>query len=145
MVSYFKYFKSKCMQKIVKFYLGIDVSKSWFDLSVMAVTDHQKQPILTERFDNTANGIKQLDKWLNSQQVPFSEDSLLVIENTGVYHRLIWEYCSTHNLPIHIGNATHIKWSHGIARGKNDKVDSQRLCSYAYKNANELKATHVLN
>jgi len=133
------------MQKVVKFYLGIDVSKSWFDLSVMIVIDHQKQPILTERFDNTADGIKQLDKWLNSQQVPFSENSLLVIENTGVYHRLIWEYCSSHNLPIHIGNATHIKWSHGIARGKNDKVDSRRLCSYAYKNADELRATPVFN
>jgi len=133
------------MEKVVKFYLGIDVSKSWFDLSVMAVIDHHKQPMLTERFDNTAEGIKQLDKWLQLHQVSLNEDSLLVIENTGVYHRLIWGYCSTHNLPIHIGNATHIKWSHGIARGKNDKIDSQRLCSYACKNADEIKATGVLN
>ena len=62
-----------------------------------------------------------------------------------MYHRLIWGYCSSHGLPLHIGNATHIKYSFGIARGKNDKLDSQRLCSYAYKNAEELKATPVLN
>jgi transposase len=77
--------------------------------------------------------------------VSFDKNSLLVIENTGVYHRLIWEYCSTQGLPLYIGNATHIKWSLGIARGKNDKIDSQRLCAYAFKNADELKATPVLN
>lgn len=133
------------MQKEVKFYLGIDVSKSWFDISLMAVVDHQKQPMQSKRFDNTADGMKQLGKWLKDEKVSFDEHSLLVIENTGVYHRLIWEYCSTHNLPIYIGNAAHIKWSFGIARGKNDVIDSQRLCNYASKNADELKATAALN
>jgi transposase len=133
------------MNKEVKFYLGIDVSKSWFDISVMAVIDHQKQPMQTKRFDNTNEGLKQLDKWLKLGEVSFDENSLLVIENTGVYHRLIWEYCSTHSLPIYIGNAAHIKWSFGIARGKNDVIDSQRLCNYASKNADELKATAALN
>lgn len=133
------------MEKSMKFYLGIDVSKLWFDISVMSVIDHQKQPMQTERFDNNVEGIKHLDKWLKRQKVSFDKDSLLVIENTGVYHRLIWAYCSKRNLPIHIGNATHIKWSFGITRGKNDKIDSQRLCNYACKNADELKLTPVLD
>jgi transposase len=47
-----KAMKSKFMEKSVKFYLGIDVSKSWFDLSMMAVIDHQKQAVLTARFEN---------------------------------------------------------------------------------------------
>ena len=125
--------------------MGMDVSKLWVDITVMCVLNHQKQPAACERFDNTTAGIKALDKWLKKQQVSFDENSLLVIENTGVYHRLVWEYCSTHGLPLHIGNATHIKWSFGIARGKNDKIDSQRLCAYAFKNADELKATPVLD
>jgi transposase len=133
------------MEKSMKFYLGIDVSKLWFDVSIIVAVDHRKQPMVSERFDNNPEGIKRWDKWLKYQQVSFNEDSLLVIENTGIYHRLIWEYCSTHDLPIYIGNATHLKWSHGIARGKNDKLDSQRLCSYACKNADELKASPALN
>ncbi len=133
------------MKKEVKFYLGMDVSKLWVDIAVMCVVDHKKQPPVTERFDNNAAGMKALDKWLKKHKVSFNENSLLVIENTGVYHRLVWEYCSTHNLPLHIGNATHIKYSFGIARGKNDKIDSERLCAYAFKNADELKATPVLN
>jgi transposase len=133
------------MQKDVKNYLGIDVSKSWFDVSLMAVIDHQKQTMLTERFDNTVEGIGQFDKWLISKAVTFNADSLLVIENTGVYHRLLWEYCSVNDLPLHIGNAAQIKWSLGITRGKNDKIDSKRLCAYASKNADELKATPALD
>ena len=129
----------------MKFYLGMDVSKLWIDITIMCVLNHQKQPTITERFDNDAAGIKALDKWLRKHQVSFDENSLLVIENTGVYHRVVWEYCSTKGLPLYIGNATHIKWSFGIARGKNDKIDSQRLCTYAFKNADELKATPVLN
>ena len=133
------------MQKEVKFYLGMDVSKQWLDIAVLAVIAHQKQSMVTERFDNTAQGIKALDRWLKKQSVRFDQHSLLVIENTGIYHRLIWQYCSAHHLPIYIGNATHIKWSFGIARGKTDKIDSQRLCDYAYRYGSDLKATPVLD
>lgn len=145
MVSILRKEENKIMKKEMKFYLGMDVSKSWIDITVLCVLNHEKQPMITERFDNSAAGMKQLGKWLKKQQVSLDENSLLVIENTGVYHRLVWEYCSKHGLPLHIGNATHIKWSFGIARGKNDKIDSQRLCGYAFKNADDLKAMPVLN
>lgn len=133
------------MQKETKFYLGMDVSKGWLDLAVLAVVNHQKKELLTARFDNTVEGIKALHQWLKKQSVTFDENSLLVIENTGIYHRLIWEYCSTHLLPIYIGNAAHIKWSFGIARGKSDQIDCKRLCDYACKHAEDLKATSALN
>ncbi len=133
------------MQITTKFYLGMDVSKLWFDISLLIVINHQKQIMVTERFDNNDSGIKQMEQWLKKQKVFFDDNTLLVIENTGVYHRLIWQFCSTHKLPIHIGNAAHIKWSFGIARGKNDVIDSQRLCNYAHKHADELKATPELN
>ena len=133
------------MQIITKFYLGIDVSKLGFDLSLLVLINHEKQAMITERFDNNSNGIKNMKQWLKKNNVSFDNNTLLVIENTGIYHRLIWEFCSSHQLPIHIGNAAHIKWSFGIARGKNDIIDSQRLCNYACKHADELKASPALN
>ena len=133
------------MQVSQKNYLGIDVSKPWFDVSLLVVLDHQKQPMITERFDNTATGMKAFKKWLGSHRVGFDASSLLVIENTGVYHRLLWSFCSTHNLNLHIGNAAHIKWSLGITRGKSDVIDSQRLCAYCFKQADELQATPALD
>jgi transposase len=87
------------MKKEVKCYLGMDISKLWVDITLMQVVDHQKQATITVRFDNSEAGMKALDKWLGKHQVPFDDNSLLVVENTGVYHRLIWGYCSTHGLP----------------------------------------------
>lgn len=133
------------MKKNTRSFLGIDVSKEWFDVALMHVTNHIKQPLLTQRFDNDQPGIKAFHKWLKTHQVPFNDNTLLVIENTGVYHRLIWQYCSDRNLPLHIGNAAEIKWSFGIVRSKNDRIDSERLCMYAFRYADKLKATPVLD
>lgn len=132
-------------QLFKKNYLGIDVSKRWFDVSLMIVIDHVKHPIVTERFDNSPSGLKSFKAWLKVVGVSLDENSLLVIENTGVYHRQLWSFCSKYNLPLHIGNAAHIKWSLGITRGKSDVIDSVRLCQYCYKQSDELKATPVLN
>lgn len=133
------------MREERKNYLGIDVSKQWFDVSLLVVLNHVKEPILTDRFDNTITGMKDFKAWLKCKAVSYDENSLLVIENTGVYHRLIWSFCSTNNFQLHIGNAAHIKWSLGITRGKNDVIDSQRLCLYCYKQQDELKLTPLLN
>lgn len=133
------------MEGTTKFFIGIDVSKPYFDASLMSVINHVKQPVVASRFDNSSSGIKLFEKWLKTHQVSFDEQSLVVIENTGIYHRLIWAFCSKKKLPLHIGNAAHIKWSFGIARGKNDKVDSLRLCNYAFKESDSLKATTPLD
>lgn len=133
------------MISTTKFFIGIDVSKPYFDVSLMGVISHVKQAMETARFENTVSGIKVFEKWIKSNGVTMDENSLVVIENTGIYHRLIWSFCSRKHLPIHIGNAAHIKWSFGIARGKNDKVDSARLCNYAFRESDSLIATAPLN
>ena len=133
------------MNSNTEFFIGIDVSKPYFDASIMKVVNHEKQAIETTRFNNNAEGLSLFDKWLKVHQVTSGKNALLVMENTGIYHRLLWSFCSKKNLPIHIGNAAHIKWSFGIARGKNDKVDSIRLCKYAFKESVELKASPVLD
>jgi transposase len=133
------------MDNQTQFYVGIDVSKLWFDASLMAVVNHAKQDIITKRFTNDKTGIKQLFQWLKSGKVTFDDRTLVVLENTGIYHRLLWHFCTIHCLPIHIGNAAHIKWSFGIARGKNDVIDSKRLCQYAFKEADHLRAMPPTN
>lgn len=133
------------MSTATKIFIGIDVSKPHFDASLMRVVDHQKEAVQSARFDNSDEGLKAFEKWLTAQQAPMNEKALLVIENTGIYHRLLWSFCSHHNLPLHIGNAAHIKWSFGIARGKSDHIDSVRLCQYAHRHADDIKATPALS
>lgn len=133
------------MKKQTGFFLGNDVSKEWFDITLLPVINYQKQEMVTERFENTLKGLSLLKKWLKIHKVKFDNSTLVVIENTGIYHRLLWKFFNENNIPIHIGNAAHIKKSFGIARGKDDKIDSKRLCNYAYKNEDELKAAPALN
>jgi len=128
-----------------KNYLGIDVSKLCFDVSLIVVINGCKQPAVISRFDNNTSGLKSFKSWLEQYKVSFDKNSLLVIENTGIYHRLIWNFCTTNLLPFFIGNAADLKWSFGIARTKNDKVDSMRLCEYAYKNHEDIKPTTGMN
>jgi transposase len=129
------------MKKNKQFYLGLDMSKPFFDASLLIVTTADKKEIPVVRFDNDTPGIRMFEKWLKEFGVSYDASSLVVIENTGIYHRQIWKFCSNKNLPIHIGNAAHIKWSLGITRGKSDKIDAQRLCSYGYRHRDELQCT----
>lgn len=133
------------MENNAKYFIGIDVSKPFFDAALMPVINHQKQAIESAHFDNTELGLKTFEKWLKKHKVSFDENTILVIENTGIYHRLLWAFCNKINLQIHIGNAAHIKWSFGIARGKNDKIDAIRLCKYACKESDELIISKPLN
>jgi transposase len=126
-------------------FIGVDISKLYVDASLLTVVDHVKKEIVSERFENTHAGMKTFSKWLKNYKVSFNGNTLLVIENTGIYHRLLWAFCCNKKIPIHIGNAAHIKWSFGIARGKNDKIDSIRLSLYAFKEADMLRAAPSLN
>ena len=133
------------MQTQKKCFLGIDVSKLWFDVSMVIIIGQVKQGMFSQRFDNNAAGFKKLTQWLKLCKVPLDASTLVVIENTGVYHRMIWEYCNNKGLSLHIGNAARIKWSLGIVRGKDDVTDSERLCDYCYRHEDELQATPALD
>jgi transposase len=73
------------MQNNTKYFIGIDVSKPFFDAALMAVVNHQKQVIESAHFDNTELGLKAFEKWLKKHKVSFDENTVLVIENTGIY------------------------------------------------------------
>ena len=75
-----------------KNYLGIDVSKLNFDVSLIAVINGRKQPVVISKFDNNTYGLKKFKTWLDDHHVSFDQNSLLVIENTGIYHRPIWDF-----------------------------------------------------
>lgn len=123
------------------FLIGSDISKKWFDATLLVMNGRHPSVIETKRFDNTKKGFICFLKWLIKNGVTDLGQALLVMENTGLYNRLLWVFCQQHGLPVHVGNAAEIKWSFGLTRGKNDAVDSRRLAEYAAKNAWKLKPT----
>ncbi len=126
------------------YFVGIDVSKQTIDVAFIAVHQGEKTQPCWKVFDNNEPGLAGMRSWLQSNHVPFDEATLFVIENTGLYHRLLVNFCHKHQLQLCIENGAQVKWSLGIARGKSDKVDSRRLATYAVRFADRLKPASAL-
>src|ERR1051326_8392131 len=131
------------MQK--KFFIGIDVSKHTLDVAFIIFNSSCFSKPAWRQFSNTQFGLNQMKKWLTEMHIPLSHETIVVIENTGIYHRLLWQFFSSLQVDLCIENAAQVKWSLGIARGKNDKVDSRRLALYAARHIDRLKPTPALH
>ncbi len=63
------------MQNQVKHFVGIDVSKPFFDAALMAVINHEKQVIESAHFDNRELSLKSFEKWLRKCKVSWFYDN----------------------------------------------------------------------
>jgi len=123
--------------------IGVDVSKLTLDVSLVYVEGHLRYGKGNTTVGNSTEGLRQLYYWLKQQGVCFNKSTKLVMENTGMYHRLLVGWAKKSGLQYCVDNAARIKWSLGITRGKDDKVDAQRIAMYAAKNLQELHWNNV--
>lgn len=128
-----------------KIFIGIDVSKHTLDAAFIIRTNGSLSAPVWKQFDNSLPGLKNMKQWLAQMNIPLTSQSLVVVENTGIYHRLLWQFFSKLQIDLCIENAAQVKWSLGIARGKNDKVDSRRLALYAARHSDRLKPSPALH
>lgn len=128
-----------------KFFIGIDVSKHTLDAALIVAEGNSFSAPEWKQFTNNPEGLTGFKQWLKQHNIPFDEQTIVVIENTGLYHRLLWQFCCDKQLNICIENAAPVKWSLGIARGKSDKVDSRRLALYAVRHQDRLKPARTLH
>jgi transposase len=61
------------------------------------------------------------------------------MEHTGIYNNPLLNYLHSKKANTWLEQATQIKASMGISREKNDKIDSQKIGLYAYKNREDAK------
>lgn len=127
------------------YFVGIDVSKQTLDVAFIAEHNGEKTQPCWKVFDNDEQGLSAMKTWLQSNDVVFNDHALFVIENTGLYHRRLVNFCNKHQLQLCIENGAQVKWSLGITRGKSDKVDSRRLATYAVRFADRLKPAAALH
>jgi len=117
-----------------KHFLGVDVSKEYFDAVV--ILDRNKEKSIHSQFVNDYKGIKSLCKWLKEQGSTF-ENTLVCLEHTGMYGKLIIKYLMIEKFSLWVEMSLKIIRSIGVQRGKTDKVDAQRIAFYAMKNVEE--------
>jgi transposase len=117
------------------FFIGIDVSKSTLDFTLLA--DKEKQFQL--QISNDLNGIRQFWKQLKQQTGFTLEQAVFCMEHTGIYNQHLLSFLYGKKAAICLESAVHIKRSAGLQRGKNDQVDAFRIAQYAYKNRETLR------
>ncbi len=115
-------------------FLGIDVSKDFFD-AVLLLDGNKEKPIHSQ-FNNTYKGIKALVKWMKNMDATH-ENTLVCLEHTGIYGKLIIKYLLSFEFSLWVEMSLKIIRSIGVQRGKNDKVDAERIAYYAMKNVEE--------
>lgn len=112
-----------------KVFIGVDVSKLTLDLFVKSNEIEQHYQIKNE--------VKAIRKFLKT----FKNESATVIamENTGRYNFALYEVLASTKLSVYVINALHLKRSVGLVRGKNDSIDSQRICTFIERNFMDLE------
>lgn len=119
------------MDKFIHF-VGIDISKDYFDSFLLSADGKQ----LHNQFNNTSSGVKSFQSWLKKEKIPI-ENTLICMEHTGMYGKILSTVLLANNYNLWIEMSLRIIRSSGVQRGKNDKIDSERIARYALKNKEE--------
>jgi len=118
-------------------FVGIDVSKSKFDLAL--IKGQNKDHVIQGVFDNTHKGIKTMSKFLEKEHQVRLSETIFCMEFTGVYCRPLTSFFVEQDCHVWIEMPVNIIRSLGLQRGKNDRVDAHRIALYAYKNRDDIK------
>lgn len=115
--------------------MGCDISQDSFTYCLRNSTQ-----ILVE--GQISNHVKPIRSWLKelrrTHHLELTE-ILFCLEHTGIYSAFLLRELNQQSLSICLESAMQIKLSLGLTRGKNDKVDAQRIAEYAQRNADRLR------
>lgn len=110
-------------------FIGIDFSKSKFDVCVLESLDQQN--ISQASFENSPIGYKDFLKWTSRQSKINREDWRFCGEHTGLYSRELADFLAKKKLFIWLENPMQIKACSGIKRAKTDRFDALVISQYA--------------
>ncbi|MFV0209099.1 IS110 family transposase [Empedobacter falsenii] len=114
------------MEKIV---IGIDVSKLTLDICIQVNKENR-----FENISNTEKAIKDFFKQFDKKQ-----EILIGMENTGRFNAILYSVLVNYSFTVYVINPLHLKKSMGLVRGKNDKIDSERIAVFLLKNYMDLQ------
>lgn len=115
-----------------KHFVGIDISKEYFDAVLLSPNEIS----IHNQFANDLKGVKSFLKWLKSEKISF-EETLICMEHTGMYGKILSKNLLSYGFSLWLEMSFRIIRSMGVQRGKNDKIDAERIAKYAIKNQDE--------
>lgn len=118
------------------FFIGIDISKATLDFAVLSTN----KLLFHYQTNNDKLGVESFIKHVKAHSPDANfNDSLYCMEHTGIYNNPTLNFLHIKKANVWVEHPIHIKESLGMIRGKNDKVDAQRIATYAYKNRDQVR------
>ncbi len=119
------------MSKLLKNFVGIDISKTWFDAAVIK-RDHPGES-LHNQFSQCADGFKKMVTWLQQQDVLLNTETLFCMEYTGIYNIGLVNFLVDQKAQLWVEMPLRIKRSAGFERGSDDKTCAIKIAGYAFR------------
>lgn len=110
------------------FICGLDVSKLSLDLCLIDTEGHQID------HDKIANDSLAIKKWIQSLEKQYPDSWILFcLEPTGHYSNIVSAALLSSGKSVWLANPSDIRMSIGMKRGKNDRIDAQRIAEYGFR------------
>ena len=125
------------MSKVFKHFVGIDISKAWFDAALLQADDTSQMKYA--KFSQSAEGFKKMCCWLAELGVQMGSDTLFCMEYTGVYNTALVTFLVEQKAFIWVEMALKIKKAAGFERGSDDKTSAAKIAYYAWRFQDRVK------
>lgn len=109
-----------------KIFIGIDISSKTLDICLKIDG--------TVEYFTIPNELKPIAAFFKKHT---TKAAVVAMENTGRYNWTLFEVLAKLDLSVYVLSPLHLKKSLGLSRGKNDRIDSLRICNYIEKNQQE--------
>ncbi len=119
------------MSKLFKNFIGIDISKTWFDPALIRSAD--PSTIIHQQFYQTTEGYKKMQQWLQEHDVSLPDDTLLCMEYTGIYNTRLVNCLVEQHAQLWVEMPLRIKRAGGLERGSDDKSAAYKIAWYALR------------
>lgn len=120
-----------------KWFIGIDVSKKTLDVVIYDSSKKHADTSNYRQLSNAPDGYSTLLLWLKKKRISINQ-TVIGLEHTGTYSFDLRLFLESHQLDHCVFNPLHLKRSLGLVRGKNDKVDAERIAYFTYLHRDEL-------
>jgi transposase len=118
------------VMKNYSFYVGIDISKEWFDFCILTSNN---ELVFSGQHQNNSKGVAKMIKEIRKVcKVPLSE-VLFCMEHTGIYGELIKAESVKLGLSLWVEAGWKITKNLGRTRSKNDRDDARRIAEYSFR------------
>lgn len=121
----------------VKNFVGIDISKTWFDAAV--IRSDNPAEVIHQQFSQKPEGCKKMLVWLQQHGVLFDDETLFCMEYTGIYNTALVRYLVDNKVQLWVEMPLRIKKAGGFERGGDDKAAALKIAWYALRYLDRVK------